>query len=313
MNRTTANENAFELFVPSLEENAYLAALDDRYKTVSLMCQEEREFLHAMILRNKPQKLLELGVCSGGSSVIMLNAIKEDPEAKLYCIDYASKCPHDTSREVGYMVEYYSELSAKRKLYTGGLALRFMEEIGGGIDFCLIDTVHSNPGEILDTLMVLPYLAEGTIIVYHDVNNHTCSGAEAPWMHFEKAITNNLLMSAVHGKKYIQGNFKRGSLYGGPIPSSPHFPSIGGIETNSETFRHNFELFNLLTLKWTYLPSISEEKEIISFFEKHYDKYRTEYLKEVFVYQREYPEEFEELSLLTTALPFIKNYWAKKL
>lgn len=282
-------QNGFDVFVPSSEENVCLGALDDRYKAVSLMSQEEREFLNAIVLRNKPKKLLELGVCSGGSSVIILNAIKENPEAELYCIDYADKCPHDRTREVGYMVEYYPKLSGKRKLYVGGLALKFMDKIGGGIDFCFIDTVHRNPGEILDTLMVLPYLTNDAIIVYHDVNNHTCSGINFPLKLFEKSITNNLLMSAVYGKKYIQGNFKKNSLYNGPVPASPHFPSIGGIKTNEETYRHCFELFNLLTLRWTYLPSEKEEKEIIAFFEKHYDKYLTEYLQEVFVYQREYP------------------------
>jgi hypothetical protein len=105
-------------------------------------------------------------------------------------------------------VDNYSYLKEKWKLYTGGLALKFIQEIGNEIDFCLIDTRHVNPGEILDFLMVLPYLSENCIVVFHDVNLHTNRGKNCnDW-----SITTNLLTSAIYGKKYLQGNFRQDDL-----------------------------------------------------------------------------------------------------
>jgi predicted O-methyltransferase YrrM len=284
----SALEYDAEVFVPSEDENARLRTLDERYKSVSLMSQKEREFLHALILRNKPKKLLELGVYAGSSSVVMLNAIKDDPGAVLHCVDYAETLPLEENKPVGFAVDYYPELSKKRKLFIGALSLKFMDEIGDGIDFCLIDTMHTLPGEILDTLMVLPYLSENAIIVYHDVNYHTF-GKNNRWVRFyENCVVNNLLMSAVHGKKYIQGDFSRGDNYGGDMTVTPYFPNIGAVKINSETKKHVFELFNVLTLKWAYWPKICEDDEIAAFLSRHYDKRLIDYLREVFIYQREY-------------------------
>ena len=79
-----------------------------------------------------------------------------------------------------------------------------MDEIGGDIDFCLIDTLHTIPGGILDFLMVFPYLKNDAIIIFHDINLHTSDFHERQW-----DIPNGLLMSTIVGKKYIQGNFSK--------------------------------------------------------------------------------------------------------
>jgi hypothetical protein len=181
-------------------------------------------------------------------------------------------------------MEHYPDLQNNWKLFTGKLSLNFIEEIGNDVDFCFIDTVHSNPGEILDVLMILPFLKEGAIIVFHDVNYHTLSDKFAKY-NATGGFTNNLLFSAIHGKKYIQGNFVERSPYSN-TEKGAYFPNIGAIRTNSETKKHIFEIFNLLTLNWTYLPSLDEEKSIIDFFSKYYDVYFIEYLNKVFAYHR---------------------------
>jgi len=287
-------KNSYELFIPTKEENEVLHSLDKTYDKVCLMSKEEREYLNGLILRNQPKKLLEVGVWEGGSSTIILNAIKNNPESKLFSIDYLEKClTGGKYYNIGHIVDFYPYLKNKWTLFTGGLSLKFMEEIGGNIDLCLIDTVHSNPGEILDTLMILPFLKDDAIIVYHDVNDHTISGKFAE-CNALGGFTNNLLFSAVNGKKYIQGNFVEQS----PIPNTDkcyYFPNIGAIKTDSESKKHIFEIFNLLTLSWTYLPSTGEEKDIINFFIKYYDEYFVEYIKKVFVYHREYFEHGQDI------------------
>jgi predicted O-methyltransferase YrrM len=285
----------YELFIPLDEENKVLHSLDETYTKVSEMSNEEREFLNGIILRNQPKKLLEVGVSAGSSSVIILNAIKNNSDARLFSIDYLKNWYRNGTKNTGYVVNSYPDLQNKWKLFTGGLSLNFMEEIGSDIDLCLIDTVHSNPGELLDTLMVLPFLKDDAIMVFHDVNCHTGSKdfAECDPL---GGFTNNLLFSAITGKKYLQGNFLTRSPYAN-WDKYVYFPNIGAIKINTETKKHIFEIFNLLTLKWVYLPTIEEERNIIQFFSNYYDAHLIDYLRKIFIYHREC---FEHATTFTT-------------
>jgi predicted O-methyltransferase YrrM len=247
-----------ELVIPVESENKVLEQLDNTYKNVSEMSPDESSFLNAMILRNNPHKLLEIGVSAGGSSVIMLNAIKQFNKAKLFSIDLYEQWYRNSGLKTGYVVDNYPQLKTQWELFTGGLSLNFMDKIGDGIDFCLIDTVHTNPGEILDVLMVLPYLKEDAIIIFHDTALHTSYYLEKKYELGKKAITNNLLMSAIIGRKYLQGNFVKGG--------KKLFPNIAGIRINKDTKEDVFALFNLLMIKWSYLLSEKQEKEIIVHF-----------------------------------------------
>ncbi|MDR2659106.1 MAG: class I SAM-dependent methyltransferase [Spirochaetaceae bacterium] len=211
------------------------------------MSRQEREYLNALLLRNKPEKLLEAGVAAGASAIVMLNAIKDNPNAALYSIDYSEKCISDAKQKSGYFVDNYPELKDKFHLYTGGLALRFLDEIGGGIDFCFIDTVHFNPGEILDFLFVLPYLKDDALVVFHDTKLQTNIAMSLnKW-----EITNNLLISAIFGKTIVQGNFSR-SANEIEYPSEQgitYFPNITAVRLCKETREHLYNIFNLLTIK----------------------------------------------------------------
>jgi predicted O-methyltransferase YrrM len=267
-----------EFIVPSKEENKILEQLENSYTKISEMTPDQRTFLNALVLRNKPKKLLEIGVSAGGSSVIILNAIKDFPGSKLYSIDLFEQWYKDNSRKTGYAVDAYPQLKTKWTLCTGALALHFMDKIGGDIDFCLIDTAHVNPGELFDVLMVLPYLKDGAVMVFHDVALHTYYFVEKKCEWGTKAITNCLLMSAITGLKYVQGNYMR--------EGEKYFPNIAGVKIGKETKENIFEIYNLLLLKWSYLPTDNQEKEILAHFKRHYDEQYIQYLKDVFAYQR---------------------------
>jgi predicted O-methyltransferase YrrM len=274
----TTNKFNLELVIPRTQENQILRRLNPAYIEKSEMSAAEREFLNSLILRYKPKKLLELGVSAGSSSIVMLNAIKNTSRGRgLYSVDYNTQWYHSAKLKTGYLVDDYPELKSSWKLYTGGLALDFMDKIGGNIDFALIDTLHANPGEILDFLMIWPYLKDKAIVVFHDVNLHTAGSA---W-----SITNNLLMSAISGKKLIQGNFSSKD-YNKNMYKQVAFPNIGAIQLDRSTRQHIFEIFNLLTIKWAYLPMEKDISKIIVFFNKHYDKFYINYLKAVFAYHK---------------------------
>ncbi|MDB5257786.1 MAG: hypothetical protein JWM14_2481 [Chitinophagaceae bacterium] len=289
-----------EIIIANQSENDILNRLDNSYKEISEMTEDDRSFINALILRNKPKKILEIGVSRGGSSIVILNAVKEIENSHLYSIDYNQTWYRTHDRQTGDFVAHYPELKAAWTLYTGGLSLKFIEKIGPGIDFCLIDTVHFNPGEILDFLMVLPFLKEEALVVFHDTKYNTyCYKKNRRFV--ENGITNNMLMSTIYGKKYVSSALSF---------ANHSFPNIGAIKINSDTGKHIFEIFNLLTIKWNYLPNNEEEKEIILFFEKYYDKIFVDYLKDVFLHHRNY---FEIIKLEKEGQRKTVKYWIIKL
>lgn len=270
-------------YSPKAEASDSLVGLNPYYKKYSEMSEEERLFLVGIIRDIRPKKVLEVGVSSGASSVILLNAILPH-DGLLYSIDYLDKYYLDQTKKAGFVVDEYPSLKSNWKLYTGGLSYSFMNDIGGGIDFCFLDTVHANPGELLDFLMILPFLSDDAMLVMHDTNLQTLSGP-LPFCDNVRGFTNNLLFSAITGTKYIQGNFSRGSIYSNTSMSTC-FPNIAGIRLNSESKLNHFAVFNLLTLKWTYLLEDSEAKGLSDFFEIHYGPEFKQYFNNVLDYQK---------------------------
>jgi predicted O-methyltransferase YrrM len=268
---------SIEVIEPTNEENKVLYALDGFYEKYSQMTKHEKEYINAIVLRNKPKKLLEIGVSAGSSTILLLNAINKDKNAKLFSIDYSKDWYKSSDKKTGFLLDNYVNLKQKWELYTGGLSIKFMDKIGENIDFCLIDTQHIVPGGILDFLMVFPFLTDNAIIILHDINLYTCNLSELQW-----DIPNSLLMSTIIGKKYIQGNFSKTDENKG---KRTNFPNIGGIKLSQKSRQNIYELLNLLTMKWAYLPSKKEQNEILLFFKNHYEDFYYKFLKEIFDYQ----------------------------
>lgn len=222
------------------------------HQTISEMSYLERCFLNGIIRQTKPEKILELGVSAGGSSAIILNAIKDFDNAKLYSVDYSKKWYRDNSKDTGFIInEKFSHLKNKWELYTGGTAAKYMELIGGEIDLCLIDTRHINPGEFLDFLIVLPYLKKNAILILHDVALH--------WYN-KPAITNGILFSCLRGKKI---SFNAGIWN--------KFANIGAVILDNNIIDNILDYIYLLTLPWEYLPTDNDILECQKLFSKNYN------------------------------------------
>ena len=67
--------------------------------TVSEMSYKQRALLNGIIRKSKPKKILEVGVSAGGSSAIILNAIKDMNNSFLYSIDYANMYYRNKSKK----------------------------------------------------------------------------------------------------------------------------------------------------------------------------------------------------------------------
>lgn len=296
-------ENCLKIIKSNEEEIKILNELGEDYKQYSEMSNQDRIFLNTLVLRKQPLRLLELGVSKGASSIVMLNAIKNIEGAHLFSIDYNTQHYRLKDKLTGFYVDNFPELKTKWTLKTGALALEFIEQIGGNIDFCLIDTVHSNPGEILDFLMILPYLKGDATVVFHDINLHARISEN---LFIYKQFTNNLLMSSITGTKLLPADV--------PFKSVLPFVNIGAIELNEKTIEHIWEIFNLLTIKWSYIPKDEEIEKLSSCFKKFYGEYYSEYFNRVVEYQKKI--RLFDIKLKTsqkhTKTPFIQNIFSVK-
>ncbi len=238
---------------------------------ISQSC-EQVNFLSYLIKKYKPQKVLELGVASGASSIVILNTLKEIlNNYHLYSIDYLSYWYADPNKKTGFLVEEKTpELIDKWTLKTGGLACEFMDKIcpngENDIDFCFIDTMHMRPGEILDFLMVLPYLKKNGVVVFHDTVLQTLGEK------YKNYDCNCILYSAIKGIKYQ------------PLKDTSYPSNIGAVILDENIKDNLYDIFSLLLLSWFYKIEENEYLQILYYFEKHYNSYLIEIYKQAYYY-----------------------------
>ena len=216
----------------------------------SQMWSNQREFLNGVIRKFRPKKIVEIGIFDGGGSCIILNAIQDIKNSHLYSIDLSN------DRNIGKCVKnLFPEFLSKWTLFTGDIAARFMEQIGYNIDMVFIDSAHVEPGEILDFLIVLPFLKKRAIVGFHDIANQ---------------ITKTYL-----GRKewapYIIFNMIRGKSF---FPSGEirlkHDIGIKILDKNQKKFYYDY--FRALGGQWQYFPKEKHIELIYKYFKKYYDK-----------------------------------------
>lgn len=220
------------------------------YLKNSEMTISESLFLKDLIIKKQPQKILELGVAAGASSTLVLDTIKDMQGTHLYSIDFSTEYYRDTKKMTGFVVP--DELRDKWTLFTGGLAYRFIEKIGQDIDFCILDTVHSNPGELLDFLMIYPFLSNNCTVVIHDITRHTQAVGNPE--------TCSILFNSINGKKLIP-----------KTTEYKYLPNIGAVEFEKNSYDSIFSQFMLLGLNWHYLVSRVDLENLKAFFAKYYN------------------------------------------
>ena len=102
------------------------------------------------------------------------------------------------------MKSLFPNLLTKWTLYKGNIAAKFMEEIGKDIDMVLIDSAHFEPGEILDFLIVLPFLSEEAIIIMHDIANQiTIPEKYYSWIGKRNEWAPYIIFNSIRGKIYV--------------------------------------------------------------------------------------------------------------
>jgi hypothetical protein len=265
----------------------------------------------SLILRHKPKHCLEIGVAAGGSSAIICNALQEHG-GELSSVDYNNYwywqgLPHDTQPEridivtkrvskllspnkllpVGWVMDHYPDLKKNWTCYSGGLIVDFIEEIckKGSIDLCFLDAAHVLPGEILDFLIILPYLTDDAVIIIHDIHIYSHLSLMSKASDVGAYLCNTMLFSALRGTYYLDALWQDSDVFLKRRDS--FFSGIGAIKiSKQECIKNVYSLFNLLVYHWVNIPTKAEEDIILNYISRHYDIFYVKFLKNIFSYQR---------------------------
>lgn len=173
-------------------------------------------------------------------------------------MDKSERLYHGPKHRTGFLAD---DIIRERGLVQhhfllGKVLPEFLPEIGTGIDFMVLDTVHSLPGELLDFLCVLPYLKDGAVVCLHDVN--LCH-----WMHWPDAVATNVLLHSIvaeHILPTLRDGFGERKL-----------ANIAAFRITPETREHIINVFLALTMPWAYVPVAGDLLAYSRFIREHYD------------------------------------------
>lgn len=225
------------------------------------MSEFHSSFLTGLLKVKNPRKVLEVGVAAGGTSAIILKTLQEiGSSATLVSVDLNKRYHIDPRRRTGFLVnELCPELKKDWHPYIGHCLPVYLESIGRDIDFVILDTAHTLPGELLDFIIILPYLKKNATIIFHDTHLHFFSK--------EQAFSTKITLDTAVGKKIIC------------IDPSNHYnlPMISGIQINDDTLKYIDNSFSALTMPWNYMPNIEQISAYRNSIRKNYNQGYVDY------------------------------------
>ena len=225
------------------------------------MSQNQYFLINGIIRKHKPKDCLEVGVAEGGSSILILNAIKDIEDSQLISLDLYSNFYLNPNNKTGYRVQkYFPKLTKNWKLFTGEQPHIFLEKLNMKFDFVFLDTAHVNPGELINFIEILPFLKENAIIILHDIVWHFLKETGSPNTTKIKSISSPtlLLLSTIYGDKIVINNEK-------------NIENIGAVYLYKNQKQHYLSYFLLLLNFWEYMPSDKQLEELRRFIKKYYD------------------------------------------
>ena len=232
------------------------------------MSETESAFLCGLLKEYKPRKIVEVGVAAGGTTAIVMQCIAElELDSEMFSIDYSVQFYRNTKKRTGYIAEEIKQqiedkydCHLQHRFLLGKILPAFMEEIGDGVDFVILDTMHILPGELLDFLTILPYMNKRSVVCLHDISLNQITERQN--------IATNVLFNSVAADK-ILNYLPEKSRYGW------EYPNIAAFQINEDTKKYIGNIFGALTLNWTYVPDRSE----LNLYRTSYSSYGTEMLR----------------------------------
>lgn len=246
------------------------------------MDKKEHGFICGLIREYKPQKVLEVGVAGGGTTAVIMNCLNEFcPNAGMYSVDISSECYKKKGKQTGFQMDAVKNFlpNINNHIFLLGKELPcVIEQIGGDIDFLVLDTVHVMPGEFLDFICALPFLKDGAVVVLHDVSEH-CR-VNNPY-----GFCTRLLLCSVTAKKYYNVD---------EIDDVRGFFNIAAFIIDQSTRTEIDNVISALSVKWQYIPSDEMLGNYYSVYEKYYTKRQVSLVQNI-VQRYRYIESFAEM------------------
>lgn len=203
------------------------------------MTNSQLAFLCGVLKDKMPKKVVEVGVAHGGTTCVILECMKENGiTAALHSVDISTECYRAHGKKTGYAVDMvFDKLpdNITHFWHLGNALPYYLEEIEGGIDFLILDTVHSMPGEMLDFLAALPYLSSNAVVVLHDITLNQISDNEYGY-------ATRIVYDVATGKKIIADG----------VDPDEILPGIGAFQITKDTMKYVEKCFSALTITWKY-------------------------------------------------------------
>jgi hypothetical protein len=220
----------------------------------------ERKFINGLIRWYQPRNILEIGVCAGGGSVNILNAIRDMPDSSLTSIDCVDFYWHDRSRPVGFDVwtAFPGGPFNEWNLIMGKDLSEVIEGLGKTFDFVVIDSSHQHPIETINFLCALPYLKDGSIVVLQDTTLYAIN--DMLW-----GFAPRILMCSVAAEKLLP---REGYTF---REDDDPLHNIVAFQVTADTRKYIGNLFQALMLPWeTNMLHSGYFKSVRSLLDKHY-------------------------------------------
>lgn len=139
----------------------------------------EREYpglsnLCGLIRANRPSKIVKIGGANSSATAAIMRCIDilKIP-CQLYVIDSLPEVfpyTRDVFSLERELEEYPIEFC---HLFQGHTPAVYLEEIGGGIDFLILDSVETIPGNLLDFIVTIPYLTRNAVVALCEMRTET--------------------------------------------------------------------------------------------------------------------------------------------
>lgn len=230
-------------------------SLTEEDNTINVeMTNDEIWFVKNFIKKYNPKKIVEIGISAGGNTVNLLKW--KDKEAQLFSVDISTEWYRDNTKLSGFMAD---DLVVKDnwKLFRGYDYLDVYKEIGDGIDFIIIDTVHAMPGEFFSFISALPQLKEGCVVILHDIHLNMVG------------FSNNRFAD------YNIAAYCTGLLFGGVSSDQKwtlksDISNIGAFIVNNDTRENIKDIFHILCTTWYEFPAELNLDEYSKYIKENY-------------------------------------------
>jgi predicted O-methyltransferase YrrM len=161
VSRRITRPNLYRLSSPERVGAVYGAPTD--------MSVDEKLFLYSFVRGFRPQRSLEIGVAMGGSALITANAMEENGVGMHVGVDPTPN-----------LKVAWRDLHARFKLIAGRSPEAIPEAraaAGGPFEFVLIDGLHRYDQVRTDITAILPHLADGAYLLFHDAFHYGVAAA----------------------------------------------------------------------------------------------------------------------------------------